>query len=477
MNLFKLLAAALFTVFLLWFFSTGFEQLLTPPSDLSSPKPLPAQSIAPQPQKVSKPPKSPWPTTEIETQEQAALMYLNSLRQRLSLPPFRINPTLSSAAHQHALYSVQNNQQSHQEHPCPSCPLGMVNFSGETPKQRAFAAGYQSPVREVIAYNKPSAERLIDDLMSAIYHRLTLLNMTQDEIGIGIADDQKDAVKTALVALTGNATLNQLCQASQATQLGQFYYQDLCQSGVRMGQKDFQTALQTPAMSAPKLIHWPAENAQVSPVFYEEEPDPLPNCNVSGFPVHVQINPIYQGRITFVPRSFKVYQLDGTNKRVVKAETIFTNQTDPNRSKNDSQNRKPAWIAFFPKQRLNWNQSYQAEIDWLEGGKRHTLSWSFQTEKQPGLVIIPAPAPKTLSVSIRPGQTRTLYFPPAGCQNQPQASISTQTPQNLRIQTQFIDGETLQVKLISAHAHDSFSLFYRPTGTRVNFKVVAPQTN
>jgi len=462
---FKLLAAALFTAFLLWFYSSGLEKLLTPPSDLSLPKATSAQPMAPPPVQNTQPSKTAWSETEIQHQEQQALKHINQLRQSLNLPPFALNGVLSAAARQHALYSVHHNQQSHQERP------GLANFSGETPKNRAFAMGYHSPVREVIAYNKPSADLLIGDLMSAIYHRLTLLNFTHTQIGLGIADDQNGTVKTALVAQTGNADLNQLCQAPQAAQLGQYYYQALCQSGIRVSRKAYQIALNTPAMSAPKLIHWPANNAQVAPVFYEEEPDPLPNCNVSGYPVHVQINPIYQGRITFAPQSFKVYERDGDQKHAVKAATIFTNQTDPNRSEHNTQIPKPAWIAFFPKQRLNWSQTYQAEIDWLEGGKRHQLQWQFQTAKQPGLAIIPSPAPKTLSVSIRPGQTRTLYFAPAGCQSEPQASIKTRTPRGLQIETHFVDGETLQVKLVSANQGERFSVYYQPTDTWVHFQV------
>lgn len=459
----KVLAAMLFVAFLLWFYSTGLEQLLTPPKDLSLPNSVPAQPIASSTVHKAKPPKSPWSETEIQNQEQTALKAINTLRQTLGLPPFQLSPTLSTAARQHAQYSVTNNQQSHQQQP------GLVNFSGETPKQRAFAAGYQSPVREVIAYNKPTAELLIGDLMSAIYHRLTLLNMTQNEIGIGIADDQTGTVKTALVALTGNQALNQLCQEPQTTQLGQYYYQTLCQSGIFISQKSFQKARLTPAMNTPKLIHWPGKNTQVEPVFYEEQPDPLPNCNVSGYPVHIQINPIYHGRIRFVADSFKVYEIHDTEKRAILPETIFTNQTDPNRPQQKTS--KPEWIAFFPKQRLNWNQTYQAQIDWLEGNKRQTLSWQFRTQKQPGLVIIPSPAPKTLSVSIRPGQTRTLYFPPAGCQSEPQASIKTRTPSNLQIETHFIDGETLQIKLVSANRGERFSVYYQPTNTWVHFQV------
>lgn len=460
----KILVVALFSAFLIWFYSSGLEQLLTPPGNLSPITSIPSQTVTPPVQNI-KPSKTVWSETEIQHQEQQALKHINQLRQSLNLAPFAPNPILANAARQHAVYSVNNNHQSHQQQP------GLVNFSGETPKKRAFSAGYHSPVREVIAYNKPSADLLIGDLMSAIYHRLTLLNFTHTEIGIGIADVQNGKVKTALVAQTGNADLNQLCQAPQAAQLGQYYYQNLCQSGIRVSQKAYQKALNTPAMTAPKLIHWPANHAQVAPVFYEEEPDPLPNCNVSGYPVHVQINPIYKGRIQFLENHFKLYEIKGSHKRAVPAEAIFTNLTDPNDRQPHLQNPKPEWIAFFPKHRLHWNQTYQAELDWQEGGQRHRLQWQFHTQKQPGLVIIPATSPKSLSVSIAPGQTRTLYFAPAGCQSEPQASIKTRTPRGLQLETHFVDGETLQVKLVSANHGERFSVYYQPTDTWVHFQV------
>ncbi|PLA74521.1 hypothetical protein CYQ88_05425 [Hydrogenovibrio sp. SC-1] len=453
----KILVAALFSAILIWFYSSGLEQLLTPPSNLSSVKSAPTQNTETSP--------TVWSETEIQRQEQHAIQLINQLRQSLNLPPFAPNPILSNTARQHALYSVQNDQQSHQQQP------GLANFSGETPKQRAFSSGYHSPVREVIAYNKPSADLLIGDLMSAIYHRLTLLNFTHTQIGLGIADDQHGKVKTALVAQTGNADLNQLCQSPQAAKLGRYYYQDLCQSGIRVSQKAYQMALNVPAMAAPKLIHWPANHAEVAPVFYEEEPDPLPNCNVSGYPVHVQINPIYKGRIQFINNSFKLYQLSDSGKRAVTAEAILTNLTDPNDRYPHLQNSKPEWIALFPKHRLHWNQTYQAEMDWQEGGQRHHLHWQFHTPKQPGLVIIPSTSPKSVSVSISPGQTRTLYFAPAGCQGEPQASIKTRTPRGLQLKTHFVDGETLQVQLVSANHGERFSVYYQPTDTWVHFQV------
>lgn len=464
----KLLIATIFSIFLLWFFSSGLEQLLTPPADLRSINALPSQPTTPavMPKAPSPPPVR--TETEIAEQEHQAIQFINQLRQSLTLPPFAPNAVLSTSARQHARYSVQHNQQSHQQLP------GLSHFSGESAKQRAYAAGYQSSVREVIAYNAPSAKLLIGDLMSAIYHRLTLLNFTHTEIGLGIASDQHGKVKTALVAQTGNAELNQLCQAPQSLQFGRYYYQNLCQSGNKISQKAYQAAVNTPAMTAPKLIHWPANDVEVAPVFYEEAPDPLPNCNVSGYPVHIQINPIYKGRIQFLADHFKLYELNPSGKRLVKVEAIFSNLTDPNHRHPKPEQQKQEWIALFPKQRLQWHQTYQAEVVWQEGNQQHHTQWQFHTPKQPGLITIPATAPKNLSVSIRPGETRTLYFAPAGCKGQPQTSIKTRTPRGLKVQTQFIDGETLQVKLIAANHGERFSICYQPTNSWVHFQVKQP---
>ncbi|MDG4811482.1 CAP domain-containing protein [Hydrogenovibrio sp. 3SP14C1] len=462
--LIRLLLYFMLGLFLIWFFNGGLEKIMTPPSDLSS---IPEQQKPYQKTPTAKP----LTPSMAKAQEREARLYLNRLRQSVQLTPLQYNTALSNAAHQHASYSSLNNIQSHEERP------NLPGFSGQTPTTRAFTAGYQSPVAEVIAYNHRRPHPFIDDLMSAIYHRLSLLSMTQDQIGIGIAGDGKGTVNSSLTALLGNQTLNALCQSPPSPQPGTYYYQDVCQNNRPVSKRDYDKALNQVAKQNPKLIVWPKPGGDVSPVFYEESPDPLPECNVSGYPVHLQINPIYAGRIELLNETFKVFEQKNGEMIPIVPQTIFDNQSNPVTALNalkahlKSSSKKDRWIAFFPKHRLNWNSHYQAEIQYKEDGQRKTKRWQFTTQNQPGLVTFTAEKGQQQTLNIKKGQTYTLYFPPSQCKMASTIVMRKQIPKSIDVSSRFIDGETIQVTLNAAPFGGAFSIAYGPSQTLIRFEI------
>ncbi|MBN2864974.1 MAG: CAP domain-containing protein, partial [Thiotrichales bacterium] len=230
---------------------------------------------------------------ENQTGAEQAFNYLNGIRQDLKLPVLRPNLQLQKAAANHAAYEVMNDQQGHEQMP------NYAGFIGQWPTDRAYAVGYNSQASEVVSYNAQRPEKYIDDLMSAIYHRLGLLDMSKDEVGISIMEDHQGLVKSALVANLGNQNLNQACQRTYVFAPGTTLYGGLCKHNKRLAQTTVEQLLNQAAQSSPKLLFWPKSGATVPPVFYEENPDPLPNCNVSGYPIHLQINPNYWGKIHF----------------------------------------------------------------------------------------------------------------------------------------------------------------------------------
>ncbi len=119
---------------------------MTPPKDLSD---IPALQKTYQ----KTPAIRPVTPQMAQAQEAEALRYLNRIRQSLQLNPLSGNAKLAEAARHHANYSTLNNIQAHPEQ------QGLAGFTGETPQLRANAAGYQSPVAEVIAYNHASPTR------------------------------------------------------------------------------------------------------------------------------------------------------------------------------------------------------------------------------------------------------------------------------------------------------------------------------
>lgn len=462
--LIRLLLYFMLGLFLIWFFNGGLEKIMTPPSDLSS---IPEQQKPYQKTPVTKPLTS----SMVEAQEREAMLYLNRIRQSVQLTPLQYQVALSNAARHHANYSSLNNLQSHEEKP------SLPGFSGQTPTDRAFNAGYQSPVAEVIAYNHHRPHPFIDDLMSAIYHRLSLLDMTKDQIGVGIAGNGQGSVNSSLTALLGNHTLNTLCQSPHSPKPGTYYYQDVCQNDRPISKRDYDKASSQVAKQNPKFIVWPKPEGNVSPVFYEESPDPLPECNVSGYPVHLQINPIYAGRIEFLNETFKVFEQKNGEMIPIVPETIFDNQSNPVTAMKTSKahlkasSEKDRWIAFFPKHRLNWNSRYQAEIQYKEDGQHKTQRWQFTTQNQPGLVTFSADKGQKQTLNIKKGQTYTLYFPPSQCKMASTIVMRKQIPKSIDVSSRFIDGETIQVTLNAAPFGGAFSIAYGPSQTLIRFEI------
>lgn len=161
---------------------------------------------------------------------------VNQLRQQAGLPALRPNQALTDAALRHAAYLDRHREpgdsarglSAHNQEP------GSADFSGETPADRALAAGY--PHREVlenVSMGYDDASSAIDGLMSAIYHRLTFLDLEADQLGSAVG-------KRSRVFLLGRSDITGLCTAPPPAALyrtpvdclGQLmtrdYYESLC---------------------------------------------------------------------------------------------------------------------------------------------------------------------------------------------------------------------------------------------------------
>ena len=117
-----------------------------------------------------------------------ALTYLNFLRSSANLPALAHSATLERAARNHARYLLQNPDDGHDEHNTRN-PF----YTGPRPSDRTRKAGYaykgvhenvstgQHPPNEKINDHLP-AQHQLDNLMTAIYHRLSLLDQNIDEV-------------------------------------------------------------------------------------------------------------------------------------------------------------------------------------------------------------------------------------------------------------------------------------------------------
>ncbi len=323
------------------------------------------------------------------------LRYLNQLRSGVGMISYGTEVSLEKAAQMHSKYNIVNNVTGHYERE------GDTYFTGVTVSERVSVAGYSSSFvgENVSSGTNQSVEESIDGLFSAIYHRLGFLNFGFDEIGIG--RDQKDS----RVVYTYNK-----------------------------GAIDSNGNMQ----SNPEIVVWPYENQNNSvPVFYEESPDPLPECGVSGYPISVQFNPAYvNGAIGM--NSFKLYN-SATNQEITNVK-LMDQLSDHN--KHLSQNE----FVLFPMDRLDWNTSYYAVIEYIEDGEVKNKKWNFKTK--------PLPSPSYIvnnsgdSFSVQSG-TSYFYLPPTSC-NDSFTGINTSTTGELSLKTSFIDFNTLRVDAIGS---------------------------
>jgi hypothetical protein len=137
----------------------------------------------------------------------AAFERINGVRRAAGLRAFTWSAQLARAAQAHAKYLAQ-------QIPRPGEPIELdahsedpraPGFTGKTPADRAVAAGYpHRRVDENLSLGRASPAAAVDGLMTAIYHRLSLLDGTMDELGIARSG-------TIYVLLDGRSDYRALC--------------------------------------------------------------------------------------------------------------------------------------------------------------------------------------------------------------------------------------------------------------------------
>jgi len=360
-----------------------------------------------------------------ETME--ARTYLNSIRELMQMQRLAENEQLSSAAQAHADYLVLNDESAHEE------IMAHKNFTGVTPVERAFYAGYaSSQVSENLSTKNHNARSSVDGLLSAIYHRFGFLNPGIDQIGVGVTQELKDSDKSAFVYLMGNSELNRLCTGPSFIGSGKYIYGVCKESEHRIKEREFYKVLQYSKQNNPKIILYPYDGEkEVPPAFYSEVPDPLPDHEVSGFPISVEFNDHFFKNVTL--RSFKLYVEGGEEVRDVR---LMDKSSDPHQKFTSNQ------YALFPLQRLDYNQKYRAEVTYVSKGKKETLIWYFYTQKPTEEFHLITQKEET--ISIESGKSHIVYFRP----HDPHDIIKNiQFPVDIDIK--FLDNHTIKLTLMS----------------------------
>lgn len=180
-------------------------------------------------------------------------------------------------------------------------------------------------------------------------------------------------------------------------------YYEICSNPFKLRANYLATLDRRQQMLQPEILVWPPDGAtEISPVFYEESPDPLPDLPVSGYPLSVQVNPAVEGAVTL--ESFRLFRrVDGKLLPVTRTRLLDSN-SDPNKRLTQRQ------FVLFPLERLDWNSSYRAEVVIRIGQEQLFRSWDFSTRATPAPLIRIGELTQKLSLPVN--QDIVIYYPP-----------------------------------------------------------------
>ena len=346
------------------------------------------------------------PLLNINNQEENALKYLNKLRQGAGLVPFSSQKQLKLASKNHANYLIKNHTIGHYEN------SKKAHFTGKFASHRALKTGYNTPlIIENVSSHNQNYKESIDGLMAAIYHRFAFLDFQGDEIGIAIKQNPYNKQETAFVYNISSNALNNLYKNKK-----------------NHSKMALTKALDIHKEENKKIITYPFNNQKdVPPVFFNEFPDPLPEYDVSGFPISISFNQAHFNHIKFIS-----FQLFDSNKNLITNTRIHTHKNDPNKRLNKFS------FVLFPLNRLEWNHKYHVRFVALVNQVKIEKEWSFTT-KNPSL-----PLHKVLNeeetINVHLNQATIFYFPP-----QSKNDLLKKVQYNSNFDMEFVDKNSIKL--------------------------------
>lgn len=387
------------------------------------------------------------PPMDIGYEKSEAFAKVNEIREALGMNTLDSSEVLAKAAQAHADYLVRNHASAHSE------TEGFPGFTGKSPAERAIHAGYFSRmVLENLSTKNYDAESSVTGLFAAIYHRFAFLDVGIDEMGIGVAQERSDTKNSAFVYDMGNSQLNRLCRMKVFSGSGK-YVNGVCSNPKHpLPYRRFLKAKKEIKWLNPKVVFYPYDGQEnVPPVFYEEVPDPLPDFEVSGFPVTVAFNDHFFDHVTL--RSFRLFEEGG--KEVV-YKRVLSKKSDPHGRLNGLQ------FALFPLKRLAYDTMYRAQIVYVYKGREIVKEWTFRTRKPEETLL--RITKEHARVTLQRGKSYQLYFVP---ENGHDLLKNVIFPEDVDVS--FVDHNTLRVRV---YARESGDFTIKSGARRVDVTVV-----
>ncbi len=221
------------------------------------------------------------------------------------------------------------------------------------------------------------------------------------------------------------------------------FYLKPCHSDFRMQQAYLNELNTSQYQKSPQFVVWPPkQSSDVSPVFYDEIPDPLPDLDVSGYPLSVQFNPGKVSAVQIESFTLEKQNQNGTWEKIKNVRSL-NHKNDPHKTLTKLQ------YAWFPLQRLDWNTNYRAKAtvitnDLAARNSLKEIQWAFQTKNiETPLIIVNA---NQKQVDVPENQWFTLYHEPSKSVSRPMKEISAEWRKPAKVESTIIDMNTVKMK-------------------------------
>jgi uncharacterized protein YkwD len=258
------------------------------------------------------------------------LNWINYRRSQIGMPALARNSVIDTAAQGHSDYQRINNVVTHDQ------TAGKTGYTGARLQDRLTNAGYvfgqPNAIGEVIsATSNGSGFYMAEELITAIYHRFVIFEPVFKEIGAGAA--------------------------TTSANYSYFTADFVANSGYGTG------------IAAGTVVTWPFNGQTQVPSNFNsdyEEPDPIPDRSVVGYPVSVHTN--LTRKLTV--QSFTI-RAHGTNSDL--ATRLLVQGQDANTTTESA-------AAIVPLAQLASATTYDVSFSGAVDGVPVSRSWSFTTK-------------------------------------------------------------------------------------------------
>ncbi|MTI14455.1 CAP domain-containing protein [Sansalvadorimonas verongulae] len=294
-----------------------------------------------------------------------ALEFINQARS--GLQPLSCHPLLSKVAWHHSRYMAANNSRGHREQ--EDCP----EFTGVTCAERLVTSGHPSRMYiENLSTGQLSWQHSVQELMSAIYHRLGFLSFYIDSIGLARAtaihkaySKERKPFYSYVMTYSGYELL---CAKGISGDVN-----TICSdTNITVDSRELYKTIDEPALKSVEFVVYPWNEQQgVVPYFINnEQPSPIAGKDIVGQPFSIHFNP---AKFYGVPILVLKVELVSEQQEVINLLPGMNKATDPNRKFTAFD------FAWFPEEPLEDNTQYTVRLLVVIGRKPQPISWSFHT--------------------------------------------------------------------------------------------------